>query len=116
MQETQESIDMITYPDGSQEWRTHRVRHRDGDLPAHIGAEGTLEWWKNGGEHRDGDLPAVIEANGTYAWYHNGVLLNNEQVWEQIYARILHENARKVVLMYGLGVPRDIGMEICKYI
>ena len=39
-------------------------RHRDGDPPAVIHADGTRQWFRHGELHRDGDEPAVIYADG----------------------------------------------------
>lgn len=44
------------------------VRHRQGDLPAVIGADGSKEWWLNGARHRERG-PAVITANGEEFYY-----------------------------------------------
>ena len=40
---------------------------------------GTKFWYKNGVKHRDGDQPAVISADGYRAWYKNGKLVARSQ-------------------------------------
>ena len=42
------------------EWLCNGKRHRDGDLPALVWADGDQEWWQNGQWHRDGDQPAIV--------------------------------------------------------
>lgn len=73
---------MAQYRDGSHtdkdrcdslEWYQDSLRHRDGDRPAIIDADGTLEWWQKGKRHRDGDRPAIIDAYGTLEWCQNGL-------------------------------------------
>jgi hypothetical protein len=39
-------------------------KHRDGDKPAIIHADGSKEWYKDGKVHRDNDKPSVIVHNG----------------------------------------------------
>ena len=55
-------------------WYKNDQKHRDGDKPAEIYADGRLAWFKNGRHHRDGDKPAEIWADGTLVWYKNGEL------------------------------------------
>jgi len=71
---------MAQYRDGSQTynditglyWDKNDLRHRDGDKPAIIWADGGLRWYQNGKEHRNGDKPAWIGADGSLIWYQNG--------------------------------------------
>ena len=74
---------MAQYKDGSHTyafngrlfWQNQNVqRHRDGDKPALIGADGSLEWYQYDKLHRDEDLPAVIGKDGQLEWYQNGKL------------------------------------------
>src|SRR4029078_5296143 len=54
------------------EYRLLGYRHRDGDQPAFIYANGTKVWYQNGQRHRDGDQPAFIYADGSKQWYQKG--------------------------------------------
>lgn len=58
-----------TLHDGKLEYRMRGELHRNGDLPAVIGANGHQEWWKDGKRHREGDLPAIITADGNQEWW-----------------------------------------------
>ena len=71
---------MAQYKDGSHtfeydstalEWCQNDKLHRDGDLPAYIGANGTLGWYQNVQVHRDDDKPAYIDADGRLEWWQN---------------------------------------------
>ena len=59
----------IMHANGDQEWFKHGKRHRDGDLPAIMHANGDQEWYKDDKRHRDGDLPAIIYADGAQSWF-----------------------------------------------
>ena len=57
---------------GNKFWKNKGgLRHRDGDLPAVIYADGSKVYYKNGKLHRDGDLPAIEHADGTKYYYKN---------------------------------------------
>ena len=58
----------------AQYWYKHGERHREGDNPAVILADGTREWHKNGMLCREGDQPAVIMGDGNEFWYKKGLL------------------------------------------
>ena len=67
----------------AQLWYKEGKRHRDGDLPALIYANGTQCWYKEGKLHRDShfpgredDLPAVICADKV-EWWVNGELIKS---------------------------------------
>jgi hypothetical protein len=116
------------YPNGDQSWYQFGVLHRDNDLPAFVRVNGSKEWFKFGVRHRNEDLPAFIWAvrhreNDLPAhthirieWWKHGTVIDLVRMRKKLYARGLYENMRKIVLMYVLGVPRDVGMEICNYI
>ena len=65
-------------PWGTQRWYQNGQRHRDGDRPAVIWADGNQEWYQNGRLHRDGDRPAILWAGGRQ-WYQNGVFQRKER-------------------------------------
>ena len=52
------AIYLLVIANGTQRWYKEDKLHRDGDLPAFIGADGTQRWYKEDKLHRDGDLPA----------------------------------------------------------
>jgi len=62
----------VVYANGTKEWWKNGKLHRDGNKPAVVWTNGRKEWWKNDKRHRDGDKPAVVLANGTKAWWKNG--------------------------------------------
>jgi len=70
----------VIWADGEQFWFKDGKKHRDGDLPAEIWADGTQFWYRNGQCHRDRDLPAVIYANGDQWWYKLGVGYTPEEM------------------------------------
>ena len=79
-----QKVDIITFQMNlepvTDEWGTTTwfdsdgKRHRDGDLPAVVYAEGGQGWYQHGKLHRDGDLPAVVEAEGAQGWFQHGVI------------------------------------------
>ena len=54
-------------------WFKHGRRHRPGDRPAVILADGGLQWWVDDLPHRDGDKPASVYPDGSRQWWVNGV-------------------------------------------
>lgn len=48
-------------------WMQNGFRHRGGDKPAVISADGSKQWWVEGRMHRDGDKPALI-SDFVIAW------------------------------------------------
>ena len=65
----------VTYKDG-EEWYQNGELHRE-DGPA-VTTNGQKlwcikRWYKDGNRHRDGDRPAMIMANGIFAWYKNNI-------------------------------------------
>ena len=62
------------FPMIRQEWYWQGRKHRDGDQPAVILANGTKEWWNHGVYHRDFDRPAIVLPDGTMSWYQHGEL------------------------------------------
>ena len=62
---------------GSKWWVVEGKQHREGDLPAVIGANGSKLWFVEGKRHREGDLPAVILADGSKQWWNNGERIKN---------------------------------------
>jgi hypothetical protein len=70
----------IVHANGTQEWYKDDKRHREGDKPAIIYANGNgaQEWYRDGKRHREGDKPAIIYANGTQCWCKDGELHRND--------------------------------------
>lgn len=66
-------IRRIDHKCGIVEYFYNGMRHRDGDEPAVIDANGSKQWWINGEIHRE-NKPAVIFANGDTQWWHHGLL------------------------------------------
>ena len=62
---------------GARVWYQNGQRHRDGDRPADIWADGSQAWYQNGQLHRDGDQPAIIWDDGSQQWYQNGIWCSN---------------------------------------
>jgi hypothetical protein len=58
--------------DGTKWWYKNNQLHREGGLPAIEGAFGK-SWWYNGKKHREGGLPAIESADGTKEWWYNGL-------------------------------------------
>jgi len=57
---------------GTKRWyNKNGQRHRDGDKPAIVWADGDKFWYRNGKPHRDGGKPAVERAGGDKFWYQN---------------------------------------------
>ena len=55
-------------------WFKYGKRHRDGDLPAKVYANGDAIWYKDGKCHRDGNLPAQVYADGYAMWFKGGMV------------------------------------------
>lgn len=53
-------------------WYKRGKKHRSGDQPAIICADGKQEWWQHDELHRDGDQPAIVHADGTRQWWQHG--------------------------------------------
>jgi hypothetical protein len=59
----------------SQSWYQNGERHRDGDRPAEVCANGDKYWYQHGELHRDGGKPAKIAVSGLHYWVVRGVLV-----------------------------------------
>lgn len=55
------------------EWWYHGGKHREGDLPAVVFANGRREWWVHGRRHRANGQPAIIHEDGSLSWFVHGV-------------------------------------------
>lgn len=73
---------------GDLSWEKDGKWHRDGDLPAWIGADGRLEWWQNNQLHRICG-PAVIYPSGALEWW-----INYENITEEVNAWLAGEEWR----------------------
>ena len=103
--EIEEKVDVY----GTRRWYKNGKRHREGDQPAVIRADGSQEWYKNGKLHREGDEPAYIGADGTQEWFKNGYrhrefgpALNNRYFLESI------EYTRKAWLLKVTTLQRTV--------
>lgn len=64
---------VVVHSSGTREWLDEDgKRHREGDQPAIIYADGSQMWYSHGKLHRSNGLPAVIMANGRQEWWNNG--------------------------------------------
>lgn len=59
-------------------WEKKGIRHRDGDKPAIIFANGSKFWYRDGLLHRDGDKPAVVYLDGQKEWWTFGSFIREE--------------------------------------
>jgi hypothetical protein len=55
-------------PDGFHAWWLDGKRHREGDAPAVVYANGDREWWVDGKRHRGGQMPALIRSTDAQWW------------------------------------------------
>ena len=72
--------------------------HRDGDLPAHVWANGDQNWYRHGKNHRDGDLPAIVYADGEQIWVQHGAVRRDNNLPAVIHpdgAMVWYENGEK---------------------
>ena len=76
---------MITYDDGTQEWREDGRLHRL-DGPAVIHDSGYQAWWVDGHLHRL-DGPARFWADGSQEWY-----VNHKNITQEVTAWIAQRN------------------------
>ena len=87
---------------GSLEWHQNGKLHRDGDLPAWIGADGSLEWYQNGEEHRDGDRPAFISADGYLHW------MQNDQIHRFVGPAVIFVDDTLVWVRYDENITQEV--------
>ena len=76
---------------------------------------GDQEWRKNGKRHRDGDQPAEIWADGTQLWYQDGKRLSDDRVISLQREALLQRNLTRAHIVRTVHANRDVSGVICSY-